>query len=465
MIVTFVSQCEKKALPRTRRVLDAFANRIGNNTWQTVITEDGLIAVKKLLRKTVTKNTAVSCHWIRSRRRSELLWIVGNRQKFNSEGIVPVNSTQKDVFMDITTMKPKQNEFYANTHLQPLALHSFAVGYIARKLLEQAVNDDDYGQLANIAFLAGILHDLGKLELQFQGWVKKGKQKEPDDDGQHIDNSTFSFDKHPRHNEISLFLFNLFENQCKGINNPLKTALQHVIYWHHAKPWRQNDQFTGVVKAYDILLKNISREKIEELAQTTLQLLKRIHHIAQHYDESLNQIEKNLPWSMEFFNTQIEDFCYQKNGTPFPEFKTYMSPDFERLRLNIATNAQHNILRACVISADRLISSLSANDLSDYISQNRLDELLENMQEESTDLSSHLADALTRFPDSERTRKQGEVVRKLAEIDDIAVLAGAAGCGKTKIALEWAKLNNAQKIIWVCPRVQVCTACQVHRPA
>ena len=89
-----------------------------------------------------------------------------------------------------------------------------------------------------------------------------------------------------------------------------------------------------------------------------------------------------------------------------------MSPDFERLRLNIATNAQHNILRACVISADRLISSLSANDLSDYISQNRLDELLENMQEESTDLSSHLADALTRFPDSERTRKQGEVVRK-----------------------------------------------------
>ncbi|MFH3926865.1 hypothetical protein WAI61_17265, partial [Acinetobacter baumannii] len=45
MIVTFISQCEKKAIPRTRRVLDAFADRIGNNTWQTVITEDGLLAV------------------------------------------------------------------------------------------------------------------------------------------------------------------------------------------------------------------------------------------------------------------------------------------------------------------------------------------------------------------------------------------------------------------------------------
>lgn len=457
MIVTFVSQCEKKALSRTRRVLDAFANRIGNNTWQTVITEDGLIAVKKLLRKTVTKNTAVSCHWIRSRRRSELLWIVGNRQKFNNAGIVPVNSTQKDVFMDITTMKPKQDEFYANTHLQPLALHSFAVGYMARKLLEQTVNNDDYVQLANIALLAGILHDLGKLDPWFQNWVKKGKQKEPDDDGQHIgDNKKSGFNNHPRHNEISLFLFNLFEDQCKGINNALKIALQHVIYWHHAKPWRQNDQFTGVYKAYEILLKNISRKEIEELARNTLKLLKRIHQIACHYDESLNQIGKNLPWQIDTFSEQTENFSYHKNSTPYPEFKHYSLSDSETLRRAIATNAQHNLLRACVISADRLISSLSADDLSEYISQNRLDELLDNMQEESTDLSSYLGDALTRFPDSERTLKQAEVAQKLAEIDDIAILAGAAGCGKTKIALEWAKLKNAQKIIWICPRVQVC---------
>jgi CRISPR-associated endonuclease/helicase Cas3 len=78
MMVTFVSQCENKALNRTRRVLDAFANRIGDKTWQTVITNDGLNAVKKLLRKTASKNTAVSCYWLRSRSRSELIWIVGN---------------------------------------------------------------------------------------------------------------------------------------------------------------------------------------------------------------------------------------------------------------------------------------------------------------------------------------------------------------------------------------------------
>ncbi|PID45845.1 MAG: type I-F CRISPR-associated helicase Cas3 [Proteobacteria bacterium] len=98
MMVTFVSECEKKALPKTRRVLDAFANRIGSRTWQTVITEEGLAAVRKLLRRTASKNTAVSCHWIRSRSRSELIWIVGNRGKFDLQGKVPVNSTKQTVF-------------------------------------------------------------------------------------------------------------------------------------------------------------------------------------------------------------------------------------------------------------------------------------------------------------------------------------------------------------------------------
>lgn len=133
MIVTFVSQCEKKALARTRRVLDAFANRIGDNTWQTVITEDGLLACKKLLRKTVTKNTAVSCHWIRGRQRSDLIWIVGNRNKFNSEGIVPVNRTQKSL------------QTWKSSHLwQNLELVAIASG------------------------VAGLFHDFGKANDLFQ---------------------------------------------------------------------------------------------------------------------------------------------------------------------------------------------------------------------------------------------------------------------------------------------------------
>jgi len=45
----------KNALKKTRRVLDAFAKRIGDNTWKTVITEDGLLTAKKYCTKRQVK--------------------------------------------------------------------------------------------------------------------------------------------------------------------------------------------------------------------------------------------------------------------------------------------------------------------------------------------------------------------------------------------------------------------------
>ncbi|WP_297921934.1 CRISPR-associated endonuclease Cas3'', partial [uncultured Agitococcus sp.] len=142
MIVTFISQCDKKAINRTRRVLDAFANRIGDNTWQTVITEDGLLAVKQLLRKTVTKNTAVACHRQRSRLRSELVWIVGNRNKFNKEGVVPVNSTKKSIL---------HNEWENNWAYLPL--------------------------IKALVSVAALLHDWGKATLLFQQKLQKSSKE------------------------------------------------------------------------------------------------------------------------------------------------------------------------------------------------------------------------------------------------------------------------------------------------
>lgn len=133
MLVTFISQCEKKALNRTRRILDAFANRIGDNVWQTAMTEDGLETVKKLLRQSATKSTAVSCHRVRTRQRTELVWVVGNRKKFDEQGRVAVNRTKRDILKS-----------------------------------DWENNWQSFNAIAIVSILSALLHDIGKSTNGFQ---------------------------------------------------------------------------------------------------------------------------------------------------------------------------------------------------------------------------------------------------------------------------------------------------------
>ncbi len=97
MNVLIISQCNKNALAESRRILDQFAERKGDCTWQTSITLQGLTTLRKLLRQTAKRNTAIACHWIKGRNKTELLWIVGNISKFNIDGSVPTNTTERDI--------------------------------------------------------------------------------------------------------------------------------------------------------------------------------------------------------------------------------------------------------------------------------------------------------------------------------------------------------------------------------
>ena len=93
MNVLLISECDKKALTQTRRILDQFAERRGERTWATPITRDGLDTLRRLLRQSARKNTAVACHWIRGLDHSELLWVVGDARRFNAQGAVPTHTT------------------------------------------------------------------------------------------------------------------------------------------------------------------------------------------------------------------------------------------------------------------------------------------------------------------------------------------------------------------------------------
>jgi len=97
MNVMLISQCSKNALTETRRILDNFAERRGDRSWQTAITKQGLETLHRLLRKTARKNTAVACLWIRGKDHSELIWVVGDNRRFNADGGTPTNTTERDV--------------------------------------------------------------------------------------------------------------------------------------------------------------------------------------------------------------------------------------------------------------------------------------------------------------------------------------------------------------------------------
>ena len=163
MNVLFISQCNKRALAETRRILDQFAERRGERTWQTPITQVGLDTVRKLLRQTARKNTAVACHWIRGRDHSELQWVVGDASQFNDQGAVPTNTTASNVL--------RAGDENAWHHL-PL--------------------------MTAMAALAALLHDLGKATQAFQDKLHNPGLRERN---------------HYRHEWVSVRLFQAFVGQ------------------------------------------------------------------------------------------------------------------------------------------------------------------------------------------------------------------------------------------------------------
>lgn len=458
MMVTFVSQCEKNALKKTRRVLDAFANRIGDNTWQTLITEDGLLTVKKMLRKTASKNTAVSCHWIRSRSRSQFLWVVGAKSKFSHQGVVPVNSTAKEVVMDTKPLKPVKGVIYANTHLQRLEHHLFAVGSVAEQLYLHFYPEKR--NQANAAFIAGCLHDIGKLDPSFQSWVIKPKNRTYQaEDGQHIDDVKFSFEKYPRHNEISALIFQCLSNNVKSINPSLKLTIKHAIFWHHARPFRtkERDGFDTYGKVFNKLKNTIGEKVFKLLSDQSVEMLNKVCELDKVYrGQQTSLLEKSYA---QAFDSEV---LVNYEHTPLPQYKEYpITENLSDYSDKALFNAHNNEVRACLITADRWVSSLSASELESYIENQKLGDFVEeqltnNVFVESS-LVSHIQNCIASFPDNSRSQKQSSVAVELAkDSENIKVLAGAAGCGKTKIALEWAGLRNAQQVMWVCPRVQIC---------
>ncbi|RYY78281.1 MAG: type I-F CRISPR-associated helicase Cas3 [Moraxellaceae bacterium] len=95
MHATFISACEKRAIKKTRAVLDSYAIRTGHTSWAAPMTMDGLKEIRAALKKTATRQTSVAAYINDGRRRMKLVWIVGSRFRFAADGAFPIGFTQK----------------------------------------------------------------------------------------------------------------------------------------------------------------------------------------------------------------------------------------------------------------------------------------------------------------------------------------------------------------------------------
>lgn len=197
MHIVLVSACEKRALKKTRAVLDSYAIRTGVRSWTTPITMEGLQELRAALKRCATRQTAVACYRNDGRRAMKLLWIVGSKRPFGPEGHFPCGTIhRRDIKSDLPNW----------------------VSIAAR-----------------IAGAGGLGHDPGKSPLSFQDMLEASVRKQD-----------FDYDRYSvRHEWISM---RLIQKMRKGIS--LEDAWKELTCPAEIKRWHLNK---GIAGPFDVL--------------------------------------------------------------------------------------------------------------------------------------------------------------------------------------------------------------------
>ncbi|MBC7473934.1 MAG: CRISPR-associated endonuclease Cas3'' [Candidatus Sericytochromatia bacterium] len=361
---------------------------------------------------------------------------------------------------------------FANSKKQTLAMHSIGVANVALKLFLKFKMEassplkktfENIEKIKETIFFAGLFHDIGKVDPNFQKFLEQKEvtdAKEPALDGVHFlekkEDNPFSFINYPRHNEISWALALHF------LRND--DAAQYAIYYHHAKVKRAKK----------------GRDLPEWTNSTTLELAfseDNIQSFCHTFFTEISLLPNNFNGMENKFNSikmLVDELNLNGNTIP-PQF-LFNNINAQNYgidkRLQKDLNEIKNLLvRSLVVSADRIISSLSASQLTEFVENNDWDYLCnQNILPEENSLSNNISNMLDNFivkneanpQNRERDNAQSKTAKKLALKNEVSTLFGPAGCGKTKIFLEWYRnktaLGDNKKLFIITPRKMICSS-------
>lgn len=362
----------------------------------------------------------------------------------------------------------------ANTNNQTIAKHSFAIGILAaetfKKLIsknsyDEIINELDidkiynYDKILNTLFNTGVFHDIGKLDANFQNYLKTkldNNNKIDADISYEVQIETddkmddkYSSTNYPRHQELSWAMLNLatYEEDKKSH----KLLLQYVVYWHHAKTFRTYTSASDFTHVNKIL--NNSNLKLSDLITSSNNFLTEIKNLMLQYSYGYNEL------MVKYFDNTDSD-----SPTEIPKFQvTQIFKTDETTRHSLFKNSLNHLLRSILITADRKISKLTENELTTHLQNQTLSSLIEDVNStNSKELLDGIELMIHSFNNKEgsdinRNKLQDQTALKLAQIDDIAILSGPAGVGKTKIMLQWLKeKKNVDKVYIIMPRTSIC---------
>lgn len=351
----------------------------------------------------------------------------------------------------------------ASTGAQNLAAHNALVGLLARKIILTLY--PERREWARAALMAGCAHDLGKVDPKFQEFARAGQLTAAAEDGAHIDETAkngkkFSFTKYPRHNEVSWALMRLCFDSADGVrslgNADLWRAGCYAVYWHHAKVLREK----GVHREFGTLSDILG--KLDKSLPDTLTGVKAL------WSDILAQgdLASDLP-GMRDVDLDLTDI----GSIPVPGFKEGYAKESnvlgDKRKITVLIEAMRSAVRSAVISADRMVSAMSREELAQWLDAWRasdrsptseaLPELPSLPSDESTALMAQIAQMRASYDsrgDHLRNEQQAAAAAALAR-QCVSVLRGPAGCGKTKIALEYIERVRPGQTFLVVPRTVI----------